>query len=326
MNSILISKYKNRILCMNVSDNTVNDIQLYEDSDIHVRNVYIGRVKNIVKNINAAFIEIAPGMVCFYSLEDVKHANILNRKRAEVDLKQGDELIVQISKGAVKQKAPVCTSRLKLPKDELDRILKIAPSRTLYSVLYSSKPEYLSFFNRVSISEIDKITCDGEDIYMEVDAYMSDAGYDDMRSRLSLYNDEFPVNKLYKVDSIIAELTNKTVWLPSGANIVIEYTEAMTVIDVNTSKSIEPKSDNHILEVNLEAAEHIFRQIKNRNLSGMILIDFINDTEVNTQILIDSVVELCKNDPFGCNYIDITGLGIVEITRTKKYRPIYEML
>ena len=328
MNSILISYYKNKILCMYVEDSKVLDLQLFSDDEVHLKNVYIGKVKNIVSNIGAAFVEVAPSSICYLRLDEVKDITVLNRKRDKADLKQGDEILVQIVKGAVKDKAPVCSGRLRLPKEELESVKKIAPSRTPFSVLYSGKPSYLSFFSRIpDLSAVDKVTCADAQLFEEVDAYFADSTKTaDLRERLSAYTDDYPINKLYKVDSCIAELTSRKVWLKSGANIVIDYTEAMTVIDVNTGKSIDVKGDDMFLQINLEAATEAFRQIRLRNLSGMILIDFINDSEQNRAILIEKIEELASTDPVNCRYVDITGLGIVELTRAKKYKPLYEMI
>ena len=125
---------------------------------------------------------------------------------------------------------------------------------------------------------------------------------------------------------MIAELTCHKLWLKSGANIVIDYTEALTVIDVNSAKSIADKHPDHISRINTEAADEAFRQIRLRNLSGMILIDFINDEEKAADELIEYVKKLCDSENDGCRFIDITGLGIIEITRKKTGRPVYELL
>jgi len=323
MNSnIVIANYKNCILCMKFSSGILDEIGLYPLEGEHIKSVYIGKVKNIVKNINAAFIDIAPGLTCYLNLNECKHLHVTNRIRSENDLRQGDELLVQLIKAPVKSKNPVCSGYINLPKEIRDDIFKKAATRTCYSVLYSGKAAYLEFFNRFNLNDIEKITCEGSDIYDEVRGFLAN----DYTDKIALYNDDYPLNKLYKFDSLLGELTGKTVWLKSGANIVIEYTEAMTVIDVNTAKSIRDKANNHILDTNLEAASEIFRQIRLRNLSGMILIDFINDSEDNTKLLIDRIIELSALDHNKCEYIDITGLGIVELTRKKKSRPIYELI
>lgn len=329
---IVVTNYNNCILCLHEVDGKAIKLMLYPNQDLHLKNVYVGKVKNIVKNIGAAFVEVAPGKICYLNLNECKDLTVLNRKRENADLRQGDEIPVQIIKGAVKQKAAVCTGYLRLPAEIKKEVLNKAKTRKCFSVLYSGQPEYLSFFQGIDISSVDKITCLNEELYQEVDAYLDGLTSMDSDSRLKLrsaafiYNDDYPLNKLYKIDSLIDELSSKTVWLKSGANIVIEYTEAMTIIDVNSAKSIKDKADEHVLSVNLEAAEEVFRQISLRNLSGMILIDFINDNEDNTKLLTDRVKGLTELDNAGCRFIDVTGLGIFEIVRSKKLRPLHELL
>ncbi len=335
-NVVLFSHYKKKVLCLYIESGVPKALQLYDEEDLNIRSVYIGKVINIVKNIDAAFVEIAPGKKCFLKLEDIEKYHILNRKRTEADIKTGDELLVQIVKGAVKDKAPVCTGQLRLPKDALKHVLEIAPMRTVHSVLYSARPKYLEFMRNTDIKSLDRIVCVDDTIYQDVDGYIEslkeDKEYDpdsvsDIRRKISIYQDEsYPINKLYKIDSLIAELTCHKLWLKSGANIVIDYTEAMTVIDVNSAKSVADKHPDHISRINAEAANEIFRQIRLRNLSGMILIDFINDSAEGTRALTNMVKDLCDKESDGCNYVDITGLGIVEITRKKMGRPIYELL
>ncbi len=335
-NVVLFTKYKKKVLCLYIEEGIPKDLKLFDDEELGIRSVYIGKVKNIVKNIGAAFVEIAPKQNCFLKLEELEKYHVLNRERTAPDLKQGDELLVQIVKGAVKDKAPVCTGKIKLPKDELNRVLEIAPTRTVHSVLYSGRPKYLSFLQGVDIKNIDRIVCVDDTVYQDVDAYIdglngvngfSEEDVARIRGNIGIYSDnEYPVNKLYKIDSIIAELTCHKLWLKSGANVVIDYTEAMTVIDVNSAKSIADKHPDHILRINTEAANEIFRQIKLRNISGMILIDFINDDNDGTDKLIEHVKSLCGKGTEDCNYVDITGLGIIELTRKKTGRPIYELL
>lgn len=349
-NVIVITYYKKKILCLYIEAGVPKELKLYDDEELSIRNVYIGKVKNIVKNIGAAFVEIAPKQNCFLKLEDLDKLHVLNRERKEADLKQGDEILVQIIKGAVKDKAPVCTGKIKLPKAELERVLLIAPTRTVHSVLYSAKPGYLTFLKGIDLKAVDRIVCVDDTVYQDVDSYveslkspsetgdnpikkegkaaaLSEEEVKKIRSNIAIYtDDEYPVNKLYKIDSMIAELTCHKLWLKSGANIVIDYTEAMTVIDVNSAKSIADKHPDHILRINTEAADEVFRQIRLRNLSGMILIDFINDSKEGTDALAEHVRKLCEQDNVECRFIDVTGLNIFEFTRKKLGRPIYELL
>ena len=109
---------------------------------------------------------------------------------------------------------------------------------------------------------------------------------------------------------------------------MIEPTEALTAIDVNTGKSVADRNaEEHYFKINLEAAEEIAVQLKLRNISGMILVDFINmkSKEKETRLLA-RLKELLKKDGVRTSVIDITGLGLVEITRKKINKPLAEQL
>lgn len=324
-NRIVITYYNNCILCLYFEEEILWDMALFPIEEERLKSVYIGKVKNIITNIGAAFVDIAPGKSCYLSLDNIGELTVLNRKREKNDLKQGDEVLVQLIKGGVKTKAPVCSGKLRLNEEIKKQVLAIAPSRSCYSVLYYGKPAYIEFISKFDIKSLDKITCADENIFDEVMGY-TDRAAPNHKDKVVAYEDDFSLNKLYKVDTIMEEVFSKRVWLKSGANIVIDYTEAMTVIDVNTAKSIRNKSDEHILNINMEAAKEIFRQLRLRNLSGMILIDFINDIPEGTDKLTEYIKDLASKEAVKTEFIDITGLGIVELTRAKKYKTINETL
>jgi ribonuclease G len=130
-------------------------------------------------------------------------------------------------------------------------------------------------------------------------------------------SDTSGLNVLYGISGQLEKALAKRVWLDSGAYLVIESTEAMHVIDVNTGKSIDKKG-NLFADINIEAAVESVRQISLRNLTGMILIDFINmkssaDYERLKQVLILEA----GRDPQPTRFVDFTGLGIGEIVRKK---------
>lgn len=117
-------------------------------------------------------------------------------------------------------------------------------------------------------------------------------------------------------------------WLKSGGYLLIEPTEALTVIDVNTGKAVSQKEaqENHF-RTNMEAAEEIVRQLALRNLSGIIIIDFINmKKEEYRNRLMAHLGELVRQDTVKTTLVDITGLGLVELTRMKKNKPLSEQL
>ncbi len=134
---------------------------------------------------------------------------------------------------------------------------------------------------------------------------------------LSLYN-------LYDFSAVIKRSTEEKVWLKSGGMLIIQQTEAFACIDVNSAKSGKwRKDEGGVLDFNMKAAEEAFRQIRLRQLSGIILIDFINmKSKQEKDRLIEYCSHLAGKDPVYTNVIDITQLGIMQITRKKTHKNI----
>ena len=119
------------------------------------------------------------------------------------------------------------------------------------------------------------------------------------------------------------------VWLKSGAYLVIQPTEALVSIDVNTGKAISKKKDvqQTYLKVNKEAAQEIAHQLRLRNLSGMILIDFIDMKSEEAKLeVIESLRQAVRQDPVKTTVVDMTKLGLVEVTRMKLRKSLFEQL
>ncbi|HBA48500.1 MAG TPA: hypothetical protein DCZ91_12020, partial [Lachnospiraceae bacterium] len=139
-------------------------------------------------------------------------------------------------------------------------------------------------------------------------------------------DDMLSLSSLYSVDKKLREALDSRVWLKSGAYLVIEPTEALTVIDVNSGK-YESEKDAHdtYLKINLEAAEEVARQLRLRNLSGIIIVDFINmQLPGDQKELLQYLKKVVSRDRIPTNVVDMTALGLVEITRKKINRPLQE--
>lgn len=206
---------------------------------------------------------------------------------------------------------------------QMEHILEIGDKRTCFSCLYQSEPEYLSFIKNSYLSEYEEIVTDEREIYDRL--IESNATNNNIR----YYEDSMlPLYKLYAVETRIKELLDKKVWLKSGAYLVIEQTEALIAIDVNTGKYETRKNQEETyLKINLEAAEAIATALRARNLSGMILVDFINmEKKEHVQQLIESMKSLLKKDSVPAYVVDITGLGLMEITRKKKNKSFAEQM
>ena len=147
--------------------------------------------------------------------------------------------------------------------------------------------------------------------------------------KLLRYEDEnLPLMKLYRLESVLKSATDRRVWLKSGGYLVIEPTEALTVIDVNTGKYTGKKTPAEtILKINLEAACETARQLSLRNLSGIIIVDFIDmESKEDQETLMRVLGEEISQDPVKTVLVDMTRLGLVELTRKKVRRPLHEIL
>ena len=146
---------------------------------------------------------------------------------------------------------------------------------------------------------------------------------------VTFYQDEMvSLFHLYRLQRILDESLHKQVWLKSGGYLVIEPTEALTVIDVNTGKYSGKKNLREtLLKINLEAAKEVARQLRLRNLTGIIIVDFIDMKEEEDQKqLMQALRSYAASDTVKTTVVDMTALNLVEITRKKGKRPLYEQL
>ena len=205
-------------------------------------------------------------------------------------------------------------------------LLTAGQTRTVGSRLFAGLPDYLCDLRDSGMDTLDRILTEDEDIFRDV---MDFAGKfrPDCTSAIELRDKtKYPLEAEFNMLARITELTSRRVWLRSGAYLVIDHTEAMTVIDVNTGKASASKACSRgFLQCNLEAANEIAYQIRLRNLSGIIIVDFIDmDSENDRRELMHTLKELLEPDPVKTRVVDMTKLNLVEITRMKKHRPLEE--
>ena len=206
---------------------------------------------------------------------------------------------------------------------ELEDIVKHAPSRQCYSCVRKAESPLFTRLRGTYAGELDEIVTDRDEEYEAVLAYTG--RYADFAQTKVIRNrDEWTLSAQYGLHTQIQNACRRKVWLKSGGFLLIDPTAALTVIDVNTGKSRPKKSrrDYH-LSTNLEAAEEILYQIRLRNLSGIILVDFINlERDEDYELLMKTLRELAAKDPVPVQVIDRTALGLVEMTRKKTAKPL----
>lgn len=354
-------------------------------------NIYVGKVKNIVKNINAAFVEIEKGLMCYLSLEKKLSPIFINHKKNS-NIVAGDELLVQVSKENVKSKAPVVTTNInftgkyvvlvhgnpfvgisskisdrsqrehlkallneykndvygfiirtnattacdnqirkevELLRKVYEEIVTYSIYKNIFSLIYETPPGYLCDIRDGFADNLDEIVTDDSLLFESIKAYLKTYQPEDL-SKLRFYEDSLiTLSNLYRIKGKLDELLREKVWLKSGGSIIIQPTEALTVIDVNTEKAIGGKKrpEETFFRINKEASREIAKQIRLRNLSGIIIIDFIDmEKQEHKDMLMKELRGLFSKDPIKTVLVDMTALNLVEVTRKKVRKPLYEQI
>ena len=395
---IISTKIKGRLVSALTDDFDIKEFKISESTDgevsFNIGDIMVGRVENIVKNINACFVEIFPGIQAYLPLTpDMKiiYANgkpggtpviddlilvqiaklptktksyslttdftfigkyavlkpnldkiyLSSKYREEADFAEiksrfmsvGEKFATETGAGGVIRKSALNLSDKELEDALYDLYVKFVSiinrgkHGVKYERIFKEIPEHLSLI-RDNCEKIEKIMTDDEETYNEYKEYLKEFSEKDIK-KLFFYKDEMmSLSALYSINTALEKALSKRVWLKSGAYIVIEYTEALTVIDVNSGKAITGKSTNTetFMKINLEAAREIADQLRLRNLSGIIIVDFIEIPKSRGKELINAMEDFLKEDSTKSNVADITKLGLMELTRRRTGKPIYEIL
>ena len=167
--------------------------------------------------------------------------------------------------------------------------------------------------------DFDSLTIQGDDTWNSLSMYVSQVA-PDLQTRLHKYTSEGDVFKDARIDEQLAKGMDRKVWLPSGGSLVIDRTEAMTVIDVNTGKFVGKGGtlEETMTLNNLEAAEEIVRQLRLRDIGGIIVIDFVDMLlEANRDRVLRRLIECLGRDRTKHQVAEVTSLGLVQMTRKR---------
>lgn len=313
--------------------------------DIHRQDIYLGLVRKVVPALACAFVDI--GTV---------HDALLPIAQAPPDIKTGRPLIVQIMKEAAAGKGHALTTRIQLPgpfavlktqgpnrrrskllafsADEQERLFEkdLTSLRQTWAhlvaesgsgdvprlLLACGNPMSTALRSFVSPS-LRRIRVEGNDLFQDI--------YQEMKQLMPSF---LPLLELYvppsdyglaaalSLGDLPESLSRRKVWLENGGYIVVDRTEAMTVIDVNSGKDTRIKEDGDLrLRTNLLAAREIARQLRLRNLGGIVVIDFINLTSEEDKTAVQSALqEALEADRASSRLLGFTALGLFEMTRT----------
>jgi len=352
-----------------------------QDRSSFVGNIYLGKVRNVLPGMEAAFVDFGSNKNGVIYASDVNTPGQRRNgrpPRIEEALSEGQEVLVQVAKDAMGAKGARLTGMPSLagrylvlvPNSEsqgISRRLPDAERGRLRTVLDTVKPEGFGVIVRTAAlhasaeeiaSDIDRLVkvwheieqaassggaprliheepdlltkvirehftgdfrrllIDSRDAYEQVCNYLR-ATAPDLVSKVSMYEEEMGLFERYHVEDQLRKALDRKVYLPSGGHLVIDRTEALTVIDVNTGRFVGSSSlEETVLQNNLEAAEEIGRQLRLRDIGGIIVIDFIDmEIEGNQQKVLRKLRETLAKDKTRTQVFDVSHLGLVEMTR-----------
>ena len=165
------------------------------------------------------------------------------------------------------------------------------------------------------------VMIDDENLYNQVRSYVGQVS-PEMVERVELYNpstENLPLFERYFVHEQLHKALDRKVWLPSGGSLIIERTEALTVIDVNTGKNVgKTNLEETVFKNNLEAAEEVAHQLRLRDIGGIIVIDFIDmESKGHREAVAAQLRQALSRDKTRTQVFDISELGLVEMTRKR---------
>jgi ribonuclease G len=365
-------------------------------------NIYKGRVIRVLPGMQAAFVEIGQERAAFLHASDIvldmgEYAEMLGAEDIEENggitmmtasghaiedlLKEGQEILVQVTKEPMGTKGARVTAYVTLPGRLLvlmPTLVKVGVSRRIHNseerarlrgIVSSLKPDGVGFIIRTAAegatekeikqdmdflvrlwetigkrkprakapnllyaeldltyrvlrdlygSDIEAVYVDSKDEYKKVLEFIKKFT-PNLRQAIQLYEGDDPIFESFGVELEINRALGKKIWLKSGGYIVIDQTEALTAIDVNTGRFVGKRNlEETIVKTNLEAVQEVVYQLRLRNIGGLIIIDFIDmEKYSNRKKVFAALEEALQNDRTKTTILQISELGLVEMTRKR---------
>ena len=373
------------------------------DNERSLSNIYKGKVRKVVKGMQAAFIDIGYPQDAFLHFSDMGSntqqlfagvdeedwENIDEKEKEDTEpwklLKNGQEVLVQITKEPIANKGPRVTTELTLPgrflvlvpkqrrigvsrkissaqerkrlrqitrkhlpknfglivrtvaegkseeliRQDLKKLLRewkqiesLMPSSKAYSLLFQDLGMASSVIRDLFTDDVQGVVVDSRKMYREITNYLKEVG-SDLHKQVEYYRKRVPIFDAYKVEEEIQKSMEKKVWMDNGGYIIIEHTEALAVVDVNSGRFFGRKDhEKNSLRVNLESAREIARQIRLRDIGGLIVIDFIDmEQQQNRQRVVNELNKEFSRDRAVFKVDNnVSRFGLVQMTR-QRIRP-----
>lgn len=362
-----------------------------------VGNIYKGKVVRVLPGMQAAFVDIGLERAAFIHVEDVLPQQISPEEKGSTSiaqvLKEGQPLVVQVTKDPIGTKGARLTTHLSIPSrylvympgsthigvsqriddvDERERLRSAIQNcleddkepagfilRTVAegaseseltsdvqflhrlwkaieqkiekakvpSIVYEDLPLNMRALRDMAQSGIERIRIDSRETFQKAQEFTT-ALVPEIVERLEYYPGERPIFDLYNVEDEMQKALGRKVELKSGGYLIFDQTEAMTTVDVNTGAFVGHRNlEETIFKTNLEAATAIGRQLRLRNLGGIIIIDFIDMEVVEHQRQVLRTLErVLEKDHAKCKVTGVSDLGLVEMTRKRTRESLEHVL
>jgi ribonuclease E len=220
------------------------------------------------------------------------------------------------AEGATEEQLTLDVSRLTGQWAEISHAVESVQAPAL---LHSEPDLLIKIVRDVFNEDFQKLVIEGEDALETISGYVG-AVAPDLADRLEHYESQIDSFDQYRISEQIEKALDRKVWLPSGGSLIVDRTEAMTVVDVNTGKFVGSGGnlEETVTKNNLEAAEEIVRQLRLRDIGGIIVVDFIDMVlETNRDLVLRRLVECLSRDRTKHQVAEVTSLGLVQMTRKK---------
>ena len=228
------------------------------------------------------------------------------------------------AEGASESELERDVARLKAQWEDIERKSGAVSAPNL---LYGEPDLAIRVVRDIFNEDFGRLVISGDEAWDTLDAYVSHVA-PDLRPRLERWTKDEDVFAEFRIDEQIAKAMDRKVWLPSGGSLVIDRTEAMTVVDVNTGKftGAGGNLEETVTKNNLEAAEEIVRQLRLRDIGGIIVVDFIDMVlESNRDLVLRRLLECLGRDRTKHQVAEVTSLGLVQMTRKRVGQGLLEV-
>jgi ribonuclease G len=206
-------------------------------------------------------------------------------------------------------------------------IAKLSESTPAAALLYSDLDVSLRIVRDLFSSEIERLWCDDPETYERIVEFVQ-SYMPRLRSRIVMYEDKDSIFDHFRIEPQIERALDRKVWLKSGGYLVFDQAEALTAIDVNTGRFVGKRNqDETVLRTNLEAAEEVVKQLRLRNIGGIIIVDFIDMTrDADRKRVTEVLSQALKRDKARSSMLKISELGLVQMTRKRTRESLEELL